>query len=138
MILIRYARTVNQTVRSDIALVPARCRYAIAFRQVLQSWLGFCLKRNPLLVPVSLERLAGFPGLTPSCGENVFSEDKKGFTDVGGVPRRASKRTTPSLYDNSTSVGGNAIGGSAIADGDMMRVRAAAALIVNEEVIHGR
>lgn len=89
-------------------------------------------------MPVSLERLAGSPGLTPSGGENVFSVDKKGFTDVGGVPRRASKRATTPLYDHSASTTGNAIGGSAIADGDMLRVRAAAALIVHEETMHGR
>lgn len=109
-----------------------------SFGQVLHSWLGFGLKRNPFLVPVSLERLAGVSGLMPSCGQNVFSVDRKGFTDVGGVLHRTSKRGAPLLCDHSTTVSRDAIGGSAIADGDMLRVRAAAALIMHEETIHGR
>lgn len=92
------------------------------------------------MVPVSLERLAGVSGLTPSYGQIFFSADRKGFIDVGGVPHRASKRSTPLLYDHSTSVSvsGDAIGGSTIADSDMLRIRAAAALIMHEETIHGR
>lgn len=86
-------------------------------------------------MPISLERLAGVSGLTPECGLNIFSVDKKGFTDVGGVPHRTGKRSTPLLHDQGTC---DAIGGSAIADGDMLRVRAAAALIMHEETIHGR
>lgn len=112
-----------------------RCMALHIFGQVLRSWLGFCLKRNPFLVPVSLERLAGVSGLTPKCGQNIFFADKKGFTDVGGEPHRAGKRSTQLLDDHSTS---DAIGGSAIADGDMLRVRAAAAIIMHEETIHGR
>lgn len=66
----------------------------------------------------------------------VFSVDKRGFYSVGGS--KACTRTRNTVEDYSQAPCTLRASGSAIADGDMIRIRGAAAMIVEEEATHGR
>lgn len=104
--------------------------------QLLRTWIGFNLRRNPFLCPVPLERLAGVSSATNNCEHQLFSVDKKGFYSVGGATARTT--TGNMLGDDPRVPSSQPVGGSAIADGDMVRIREAASMIVQEEATHGR
>lgn len=89
-------------------------------------------------MPSSLERLADLPGLAMAYGQRVFPADKNGFTDVGGVKQGITAQRVSQAHGHS-KLSCNLRGFvSPIADGDMMRIREAAALIMHEEAAHGR
>lgn len=90
------------------------------------------------MVPMTLERLADDSSGTLSCGQRVFLVDKKGFTAVGGIVQHTATRRAPQPDEHSISPSNLRVNCSAIADGDIARVREAAALILQEEVMYGR
>lgn len=120
------AHTVAVAVLSN-----ARSRYA----QPLRMWLRVSLRRNPFLVPIPTEKLALGGVLASQPGQHAFSEDKQGFFSVGGSYPRA---TTRDMHEWDPAPSTLRVGGSAIADGDMVRIRGAAAVIAQEEALHGR
>ena len=104
--------------------------------QSLRAWLSFRLRRNPFFCPIPLEKLAGISGATQTSRQQGFSNDKRGFYSVGGL--NACVRTKNTVEDDSHAPNTLRAGGSAIADDDMVRIRGAAATIVEEEAMHGR
>lgn len=112
-----------------VADAPSRCA------QALRMWLSVSLRRNPFLVPIPTEKLALGGALASQPGHHAFSEDKQGFFSVGGANPRA---TTRDMHEWDSAPNNLRVGGSAIADGDMVRIRGAAAVIAQEEALHGR
>ncbi|CAM9212025.1 unnamed protein product [Ectocarpus sp. 13 AM-2016] len=101
----------------------------------LRMWLRVSLRRNPFLVPIPTEKLALGGILASQPGHHAFSEDKQVFFSVGGSYPRA---TTRDMHEWNPAPSNLRVGGSAIADGDMVRIRGAAAVIAQEEALHGR
>lgn len=128
--------TVNITQQSLPRESTDLCDIPPPSPQLLRTWLGFSLRRNPFLCPMPLEKLAGVSGAIHNSGHQVFSKDKKGFYSVGGAIARTM--TGDMLGDDSRAPSSQRVGGSAIADGDMVRIRGAASLIMQEEATHGR
>ncbi|CAN0145147.1 unnamed protein product [Scytosiphon promiscuus] len=102
----------------------------------VRTWLNFDLRRNPFLLPMPLERLADVSGAASQPGHHTFPVDKNGFFSVGGAPARA--KTDKKVDLGASEPTNSLVGGSAIADTDMVRMRGAAAVIVQEEATHGR
>lgn len=104
--------------------------------QSVRTWLNFDLRRNPFVLPMPLERLANISGPASQSGQHTFSADKNGFYSVGGAPTRPKNDTN--IESDARGPSTPLVGGSAIADTDMVRIRGAAAVIVQEEAINGR
>lgn len=102
----------------------------------MRKWLNFDLRRNPFLLPIPLERLANVSGAASQPGHHTLSADKSGFFSVGGAPIRAKTDTKLDWGEREPS--SFLVGGGAIADSDMVRIRGAASVIVQEEATHGR
>lgn len=83
-----------------------------------------------------LEELAGVSGATHSSRHQLFSKDKKGFYSVGGSVARTMAGDMFGIDSRAPST--ERVGGSAIADGDMVKIRGAASMMMQEEATHGR
>lgn len=105
--------------------------------QILRKWLSFSLRRNPSVLPLSLERLADVPRKQPHRQED-FSMDREGFTDVGGATQHTLDRRVLKLDECTRSSIGPMISVCVITDGDLAKIRQAATSIIQEEASFGR
>ncbi|CAM9205390.1 unnamed protein product [Chrysoparadoxa australica] len=105
----------------------------------LREWCGFDLVRNPFLVPLGLN--------APT--DAVMPMSETGFTELGGSSTRRSQLQGTDIFgdmlggweeagNNSREADFGPGGSSIVGDMDMLRVRAAVKVILQEECIHGR
>ncbi|CAM9112072.1 unnamed protein product, partial [Choristocarpus tenellus] len=104
----------------------------------IRLWLGFNLTRNPFIVPTPLVH---HPVGNPMIAGSVLPMDIEGFTVVGG--RRTQLTQNKSGNSSARQIHQNLLGnplggGGVIGDMDMLRVREAEKVILQEEEIHGR
>ncbi|CAM9513235.1 unnamed protein product, partial [Discosporangium mesarthrocarpum] len=107
--------------------------------EAIRSWLGFSMARNPFIVPTSLEQrsMASSICLLPTGHESPM--DVEGFTVVGGKNKRFSKSgSTRRNKEGSTCPQSQCANVGIVGDMDMLRVREAEKVILQEEEIHGR